>query len=212
MNPLRIAVGSKNPVKVAAVTTIVQRIWPDATVLSAAVDSGVRAQPRGDEEAIQGAITRARRARCVCAADLGVGLEGSTVENRYGMFNTGWAAIVDREQTVGIGGSGKFRLPAQVAAAVRAGHELGPLMDQLCGEQNTRQRQGAFGIFTNDLISRQDALETALIAALTRFLNPHYYEPDYRPDYNSDDKSDDEPACEPAEKPLALSDQSADAK
>lgn len=170
-----VAVGSTNPVKLAAVTRIIHQIRHDATIQSIAVDSGVRAQPRSDDEAIQGAANRARQALALCHADLGIGLEGSVAESRYGLFNTGWAVVVDRDGTMGIGGSGRFLLPDAIAQAIRQGAELAPLMDKLSGEQNTRHRQGAFGIFTNDLITRQAALETALSSALTRFLNPQYY-------------------------------------
>lgn len=170
-----VAVGSTNPVKLTAVTRIIHQIWPEATVQPIAVDSGVRAQPRSDDEAIQGATNRARQALVLCDADLGIGLEGSVAESAHGLFNTGWAVVVDRDDTIGIGGSGRFLLPDAIAHAIRQGQELAPLMDDLSGEQNTRHRQGAFGIFTNDLITRQEALETALISALTRFLNPQYY-------------------------------------
>jgi inosine/xanthosine triphosphatase len=174
-NP-KVAIGSINPVKIAAVTTIIQQIWPDAAFLGVAVTSGIRAQPLDDEEAIQGATNRARQALLDSQADLGIGLEGNTTENKFGMFTTGWAVIVDRANTVSIGGSGRFQLPDRLAEALRRGAELGPLMDTLSGEENTRHRQGAFGIFTNNLITRQEALETAVISALTRFLNPQFYE------------------------------------
>ncbi|MCB0063512.1 MAG: inosine/xanthosine triphosphatase [Caldilineaceae bacterium] len=175
MNYSRVAVGSTNPVKIAAVTHIIHQIWPAAEILAVAVASGVHAQPHSDDEAIQGATNRARQALAACGAELGIGLEGNVAESAYGLFNTGWAVVVDQGGVTGIGGSGRFLLPAKIAEAIRGGEELGPLMDQLSGEQNTRHRQGAFGIFTDDLITRQGALETALISALTRFLNPQYY-------------------------------------
>ncbi len=171
-----IAIGSTNPVKIGAATAAVQQIWPHVIVRAVEVDSGIRAQPLHDDEAILGATNRARQALAMTAADLAIGLEGNIHETEHGMFGTGWAVALDRVGTLGIGGSGRFLLPDRVAQAVRRGEELGPLMDALTGEQNTWQRQGAIGIFTNQLITRQEALETAVIFALTRFLNPHYYE------------------------------------
>lgn len=175
MDITTIAIGSTNPVKVGAVTAAVHPIWPHATLHAVAVDSGIRAQPLSDEEAILGATNRARQALTITGAALAIGLEGNTHETEHGMFGTGWAVALDRAGILGIGGSGRFLLPDRVAQALRQGTELGPLMDALTGEQNTRQRQGAIGIFTNHLMTRQDALETAVLFALTRFLNPDYY-------------------------------------
>lgn len=170
-----IAVGSTNPVKVAAATQAINRIWPTATLTPVAVVSGVRPQPMSDEEAITGAINRARCARQAIDADLGIGLEGNVDANGHGFFITGWAAVVDQAGTLGIGGGGRFLVPPAIATALQNGGELGALMDQLVGEENTKQRQGAVGILTGGLISRTAALESAVIFALTRFLNPDYY-------------------------------------
>jgi inosine/xanthosine triphosphatase len=174
IEPACVAVGSRNPVKVAAVTAVIQRLWSGATVTGVAVASGVSVQPLSDEEAIAGATNRAREALAISAADLGVGLEGNTVETPYGMFTTGWAAIVDRRGVIGLGSSGRLPLPAVVAQAVRNGRELGPLMDELVGQVNTKQRQGAVGILTQGLMTRTGALEIAVLYALARFLHPLY--------------------------------------
>jgi inosine/xanthosine triphosphatase len=142
--------------------------------MGVAVASGVRIQPLSDDEAITGATNRAELALAAGAADLGVGLEGNTVETAYGMFTTGWAAVVDGRGVVGLGASGRLPLPAVVAQAVRSGRELGPLMDELVGEVNTKQRQGAVGILTHGLMTRTGALEIAVLYALARFLHPLY--------------------------------------
>ncbi|HMN29476.1 MAG TPA: inosine/xanthosine triphosphatase [Caldilineaceae bacterium] len=170
----RLVVGSTNPVKVAAVAQVVQRVWPQAEVVGLAVASGVATQPLSDEEAITGAINRAQRALAIAAGELGVGLEGNTVETPYGMFTTAWVAIADRAGRVGLGSSGRLLLPAKVAESIRCGAELGPLMDEVAGEHNTKQRQGAVGILTNGLVTRQAALESAVVYALARFVQPLY--------------------------------------
>jgi inosine/xanthosine triphosphatase len=177
-----VSVGSLNPVKVAAVANVVRRLWPSATVAGIAAPSGVAVQPLTDEEAISGALNRARVALAANEAQLGVGLEGNTVESAYGMFTTGWAAVVDQRGVVGLGSSGRLPLPEPVALAVRQGRELGLVMDELVGEVNTKQRQGAVGILTHGLISREGALEIAVLYALARFLHPLYEagEPGFR--------------------------------
>ena len=170
-----VVVGTTNPAKIAAVKGAIQQMWPAAIVTGVNVDSGVSAQPLSDEEAIIGAPNGAHLALKMGNADLGVGVEGNTVEMAGRMFSTAWVVVVDRVGALGLGSSGRFLLPEPVAKTVRQGGELGPLMDELTGEQNTKHRQGAVGILTNNLITRTAALETAVIFALTRFINPNYY-------------------------------------
>lgn len=171
----KIVVGSTNPVKVEAVRRVVQRVWQDALVTGVEAASGVSAQPQTDEESIHGAIHRAQHALVLMPADLGVGVEGNTVDTEYAMFSTAWIAIIDASGQVGLGSSGRFELPEMVATAIRSGGELGPLMDQLIGGHNTKQKQGAVGIFTNGLLERTEALETGVICALCRFVAPEFY-------------------------------------
>lgn len=172
---MRISVGSHNPVKIAAVKNVVKNIWPDAEVISVQVFSGVRAQPVSDDEAIKGATTRATLSLQKTGADLGIGLEGCTVETEYGMFVTGWVVAVNKEGERGIGGGGRLLLPEKIASEVRKGKELGPVMDEFTGEHNTKQKQGTVGILTGNIVPRTAAFERCVIYALTRFINPDYY-------------------------------------
>jgi inosine/xanthosine triphosphatase len=172
----RISVGSQNPVKIQAVTNAVNKIWDNTEVIAVKCLSGVSIQPTSDDEAIKGAVTRAHLSLQKTGADLGIGLEGSINDTGYGMFVTGWVAAVDKAGTMGIGGGGRLLLPEEVAVKVRDGKELGPVMDEFVGEYNTKQKQGAVGIFTGNLVTRTDAFERAAIYALTRFINPGYYE------------------------------------
>jgi non-canonical (house-cleaning) NTP pyrophosphatase len=61
-----------------------------------------------------------------------------------------------------------------VAAGLRRGEELGPLMDRLSGEDNTKQKQGAVGILTNGLINRQSAYEQIVAMAAGPFITDFY--------------------------------------
>ena len=52
---MKVAVGSTNPVKVAAARSVIERVWPGATIASVVVPSGVRPMPLSDAECIEGA-------------------------------------------------------------------------------------------------------------------------------------------------------------
>ena len=75
---MNIAVGSLNPVKLAAVKEAFSIVWPDTVwdVIGVEVISGVSAQPMSDIESIKGAINRAKISITELEADYGVGLEG----------------------------------------------------------------------------------------------------------------------------------------
>ncbi len=172
-----IVVGSHNPVKLAAVRNVADQLWAGVTVIGATVDPGIAVQPLSDDEAILGATNRAQLALAETAADLAVGLEGNTIETPYGLFSTGWAVVIDRQGRSGLGSSGRLPLPGVVARAIRQGRELGPLMDELIGEENIKQRQGVVGVLTQGLMNRTKALECAVLYAFAPFLHPLYAPP-----------------------------------
>ena len=176
MSPIRhIAVGSTNPVKIAAVRVVAVHAFPTATVVSLSIDPGVPAQPWGDVETRRGAFNRARAAMAAAGADLGVGLEGGMSETEMGLMTCAWCIIVDADGHTGVGGGVHILVPPSVADSVRAGGELGPAMDQLTGRHNTKQAEGAVGILSGGLVNRQSAYEQLVAMALAPFVRPEYY-------------------------------------
>jgi inosine/xanthosine triphosphatase len=171
----RVAVGSRNPVKVGAVRTVLATVAPEAEVVGVEVSSGVADQPWGDEETIRGARARAVAARLALDADLGVGIEGGVVEMPWGLRCCAWAVVADRGGVIGTGGSLAMPLPPAVAARIRDGAELGEAMDALTGRRETKTREGAVGILTAGLIDRQRAYEMLVTYALAPLLSPGYW-------------------------------------
>lgn len=167
----RVAVGSANPVKGAAVRAVVTRVAPAVAIETISVPSGVPDQPFGDDETIQGALERARASRAKLDADFGVGLEGGVVEMPDGSMRTcAWAAVVSRSGRHGVGGSLAMPLPDSVAELIRGGMELGHAMDELTRQKNTKHGAGAVGILTDGLVDRQGAYEVLVAYALAPFL------------------------------------------
>ncbi len=172
----RVAVGSTNPVKVAAARAVLAPLIPGLVLEGVAVASDVPDQPMGDDETIRGARTRAARARAALDADLGVGLEGGVVPlPDGGMRSCAWCVVVSRDGRVGTGGSLAMDLPSSVADAIRGGVELGHAMDALVRVRGTKHGAGAVGILTGGLVDRQRAYEVLVTYALARFLTPTYW-------------------------------------
>ncbi len=171
----KIAVGSHNPAKIEAVRLVAAEIWPAAQIIPVAVASGVPAMPLSDAQTLQGAVTRARAALAAADADLGCGLEGGIDRLPVGVFACGWAAVVDRQGRLGLGGSGRLPLPAPLVRLIEEGLEMGEAMDLLSGQHETRQGPGVVGILTGGLVSRAQAFASAVAYALAPFLTSQWY-------------------------------------
>lgn len=176
----RVVVGSRNPVKIAAVQAVIARCTASAAVHGIGVASGVPDQPWGDRETRDGALTRAREALAAdVEADLAVGLEGGVVRDANGdVRSCAWAAVVDRRGLVSEGGSLAMPLPPAVIRLLEAGVELGHAMDRVAQTTNVKHGRGAVGLLTGGLISRQDAYEQLVTYALSRWIGRALWEAD----------------------------------
>jgi inosine/xanthosine triphosphatase len=172
---MRIAIGSTNPVKCNAVRAVLSSLYRDAEFTCVDTPSGVSIQPWGDAETRAGALNRARAALELTGADLAAGLEGGVQESEFGLFTTAWCVLVDAHGRIGVGGNCCTLLPEAVATQVRAGVELGPAMDRLVDRHNTKHQNGAIGILTKNLETRQSAYEMIIRLALAPFQNPDWY-------------------------------------
>jgi len=173
----RVAVGSTNPVKVAATERIVEDVFEGAqAVVSVAVDSGVSEQPTGRRETVTGAENRAARAlEAEPDAAYGVGIEGGVADlaDRPGLYLIMWAAVTDGE-TIERGGGPSLRLPDDIAERVRDGEELGPVLDDVLDTEGVKERAGAAGVLTGNAIDRESALAHAVAGAVGPFATEFY--------------------------------------
>lgn len=170
---IKVKVGSTNPVKIGAVEEAFRKYYPDCIVSSIETSSGVAEQPRSEEETIRGAKNRARN--CIGENDYGVGLEGGVCTIQGKMFECAWVAIIDKNGVTGLGGGLYFELPEKVAEKIRNGRELGPIMNELTGEDNVKQKMGAIGIFTKGKLDRKQAYVQIVLSALIKFVSPEWF-------------------------------------
>ena len=173
---MRIAVGSKNPLKLEAVESVVRKLHPEAEYFPVAVDSGVSPTPLSNEETIAGARRRAREALTIARADWGVGLEGGMARVGDRWFSGVWCVIWDGEKET-TGGGVHFEIPESVCRGIlKEGREMGDCMDELTGLKMTKRRMGAEGILTGGRIDRRRTFQNAVIYALAPYLRRPYYQ------------------------------------
>lgn len=151
---MKIAVGSENKAKKKAVETVVKKSGIDAEIISIDAPSNVSGMPFSDEETMRGAINRAEYCLGVEGVDLGFGLEGGVTETPFGIFVINWGALAVRGRETIVAGGARFRLPDEIADRLRAGEELGPVMDEYAHKENVRHHEGAIGIFTAGYVNR----------------------------------------------------------
>ena len=193
MAKIIVAVGSTRRPKLNAVwealTVFGPSLDPNAPfeVVGAETESGVRHTPLSCSELMAGARNRAealaKRAREeMLPWGYFVGLEGgldilSDGDSRN-VFLQNWAYVADAGGRGTYGQSGSILLPdALVRQVVDDGIELGVAIDAFAGGHGIRDAQGAWGVLTRNMITRQDAFRTAVINAFAPFFNATMYQP-----------------------------------
>jgi len=176
---LKIAVASKNPVKIQAAVAGFETMFPDQKFLANGfeVESSVSDQPMSCEETLRGATNRAKALKPLgAAAEFYVGIEGGIEVIDNTLFANAWIVIIDASGRVGSGRSGSFALPPRVKELVESGIELGHANDMVFKEHNSKQQGGAVGSLTGGAITRQSLYEHAMALALVPFKQPDLFE------------------------------------
>jgi inosine/xanthosine triphosphatase len=205
MTTVTIAVGSKRGPKLHAVTQALQSFstalagGAEFEVVGVEVESGVSHTPASRDELMRGARQRAE-ALMDSARGNGapwhyfVGLEGGLDVVHEGVspnellrhsrlrdnghrrvFLESWAYVSDGSRGH-YGRSGGIELPEALAHEVlENGVELAVAIDRFAGAVGIRDAQGAWGVLSNDFITRQEAFRVAVIAAFAPFYNEKMY-------------------------------------
>lgn len=174
----RVIVASRNPVKINAVKLGFTKMFPQKSIecIGKNVPTGVDEQPKSNKETFQGAMNRARNARHEFPeADYWVGVEGGiSVDEDEQMSAFAWVIVLS-EDKIGKGKTGAFYLPKPIASLIKEGKELGEADDIIFGKTNSKQKQGAVGLLTGEVINRASYYTEAVILALIPFKNPQLY-------------------------------------
>jgi len=176
---LLVVLASTSPAKVDAVRSAIERIekidptFQRSTLRTLSAGDTAPTMPMTDRETLEGARARAAAAaRTATPPFLAIGLEGGLSTEPL-VTLTSWAAVTDGTRW-GYGAGGRIVLPDAVLAQVKAGRELGDIIDEMAGK-GSRGTRGAWGWLTRDLVGRRHALLTATLAALAPFYNRKTY-------------------------------------
>jgi len=185
-----VAVGSRRAPKLQAVSEALdafgRMLGKDSRLEVVGVDvtSGVGHTPLSRAESMAGARGRAEALARIAAEtrepwSYFVGLEAGLEVVREGgrmAFLENWAYVADAAGRGAYGYSGGLLLPEALAAEViDRGAELSVAIEAYAGERGVRDGRGAWGVLTGNLITRQDAVRTAVIHAFAPFFNAQIY-------------------------------------
>jgi inosine/xanthosine triphosphatase len=172
LRPMRIHVGSDNPIKLQAVTNVLARIYGDVDVTGHRVSVNVPSEPWGDDVE-RGAVERARKA--LGNADFGIGIEAGIFERRGDLYDVQYCAVVDKMNRVTIGHGSGFKYPPKVSELLHKGYTVGDTFKQLYDQEKSGRGNGAIGFLTHGMLKRSELTEQAVVAAMVPRMRKELY-------------------------------------
>jgi inosine/xanthosine triphosphatase len=191
MEKVYVAVGSTRRPKLNAVWESLSVFGPTLDpnvqfeVAGVEVVSGVSHTPSTRDELMRGARQRAETLvrmsrernepwRYFVGLEGGLDVVNENAERR--VFLESWAYVTDGLGTGAFGRSGGIEVPQALAVEVlERGVELSVAIDRFAGGKGIRDAQGAWGILSRNLITRQDAFRVAVVSAFAPFFNAALY-------------------------------------
>jgi inosine/xanthosine triphosphatase len=191
MKKVIVAVGSTRRPKLNAVWEALSVFGPSLDdnaqfdIAAVEVPSGVRHTPLSREDIMTGARQRAEALARIAHEknetwEYFVGLEGGFDVVRDGaarwVFLENWAYVADISGRGAFGQSGAVLVPEPLAKrVVDDGIELAEAVEAFAGGRGIRDAQGAWGVLTRNMITRQDAFRVAVINAFAPLFNRAVY-------------------------------------
>ena len=166
-----IVVGTTNPAKLVGVRNAFSKYFDDIDVRPIDSSSVTRPQPKGLDEMIEGAISRAKFALSKGGGEYGVGIEAGifTVAGVY--FDNQQAAIVDPSGKVSLGQSAGYMLPKEAMEKLFSeGMELERWAESVSGINEVGDKGGLIHYLTMGRMTRADLTEQCVITALIPWL------------------------------------------
>lgn len=177
---MRVAVASKNPVKLEAVRLTFEEYFPGQEIGLIAVhaDSGVDEQPMTGQETALGAHNRAAAIRDD-EVDFAVGIEGGltflTLGEQEHAFEQTWACVLDCKTGLSELSSGPaYPVPPNVIRQIHDGKNLSQAMALEYDTKDLGKNEGYNGWLSGNKIDRVEASRIPVFLALCGLMKEEY--------------------------------------
>ena len=189
-----VAIATENKAKVSACHTAFKKLrktfknyfTSEVHFISIAAQSSVAEMPLTLNELLDGARNRALFVYKKLSSENNIpefviGMEGGVFRTHHFNNHSDCALLQNWVYTYNgktgfFGSSPGLPLPHKISRALyEQKRELAEVIDTISGKQDVRSNEGAFGILTENLLSRSEAFETAVINSIIPFLNTKYY-------------------------------------
>jgi len=170
-----ISVGSRNPVKLAAVSNVFSRFFEKVKVAEADVTTGVPEQPK-EGDVVTGAVERAKGAMNE-ESDFGVGIEAGLFADKKSesTFDVQFCAVIDRAGRITMGHGPGFSYPPEIMELISKGKTVGGALEERYGIREIGKKQGAIGFLTESKLDRTALTETAVFMAMVPRIKRELY-------------------------------------
>ena len=185
--PINVLITSKNPVKIRATKDSFSSFYTNASYSTFEVkgcdltDGNLTSQPIGEYE-----TSEASRMRVKCARILKpnfnyyVGIEGGIVLKSDKIARIIVYTTIGNHDYIETVRGCEIPLPIDWynVLAENKGIELGDIVTKISGIDNIKQKQGAVGFLTNNVLKRVDILKHSVLMALIPFLKESFFHSD----------------------------------
>lgn len=170
LTPVRVKVGSKNPVKIETTRDVLSEYFP-VDITSKDFESG-ESQPF-NMEIVKNAADRAEIDE---GFDYGVGVESGIVTTEKGNFSVEYAVLKDKMGFTSKGHGPGFSIPERWMDELDSGMALGTKMKAYFDDYTTEK--GSVHILSGGSVERKDCIRAALQMAMIPRLNAELYHED----------------------------------
>ncbi|MDD4151077.1 MAG: inosine/xanthosine triphosphatase [Candidatus Gracilibacteria bacterium] len=176
---MKIAIGTTAAPKIAAIEEGIKKCpffeGINVEIIPMSVKSGISDMPLSEEENMTGAKNRAIACKSEIEADFYIGMEGGTtmIGNKAYLF--GVVYIMNNSGEGHFGFSNRMEMPEIFRKRVYDNLEdLGPVLTEITGVEGASKKTGAFGAWSDDLLTRKEQFLLAFLSAIPAFYNKYY--------------------------------------
>lgn len=171
-NELKIIIGSKNPTKINAVSSAFKKVFSGVVFcfIKERAPSGVSNQPMTEKETKRGCGNRLKYLEKKKKGDFYVSIEGGVCYLEKKLYAFAWVYIKSKG-FLSKSKTSVFLLPEKIKNLIEKGEELGKADDLVFKRVNSKKKDGAVGILTKGLITRESYYEEAVVLGLIPFIN-----------------------------------------